>query len=315
MAQKRKIWKSTTSWEDEIKFKELFKNPIRLFGWVYPYFIGILLIFGIFYVKNLTQVSFNEQPGAVPDSTNMIKDIPMKKGGIMPAVDLSIIKNPLQDLIAHGKDLFQTNCTSCHGDKGMGDGPAGAALNPKPRNFHSTDGWVNGRKFNEMYKTLQEGVPNSGMAAYEYLPPKDRIALIQYIRTFADFPKITDDEVTDLDNTYNLSKTTIAPNTIPVDIAMEKISAEDEGLTEKVEQAVKKFANDKSEDAQLISKFSLDKKKVFVSFLKGNLGKSFDQFVKTVSSEPNQLGFSSQVVDLPQTELKKIFDFLVKETS
>ena len=31
---------------------------------------------------------------------------------------------------------FQEKCSTCHGPEGRGDGPAGAALNPKPRNYH-----------------------------------------------------------------------------------------------------------------------------------------------------------------------------------
>ncbi len=34
--------------------------------------------------------------------------------------------------VARGKQLYQANCASCHGAGGKGDGPAGAALNPKP---------------------------------------------------------------------------------------------------------------------------------------------------------------------------------------
>ena len=33
---------------------------------------------------------------------------------------------------ARGKKLFAANCASCHGRAARGDGPAGAALNPKP---------------------------------------------------------------------------------------------------------------------------------------------------------------------------------------
>ncbi len=37
---------------------------------------------------------------------------------------------------ATGKELFvKTNCNSCHGMEGKGDGPVAAALDPKPRNF------------------------------------------------------------------------------------------------------------------------------------------------------------------------------------
>src|SRR5437879_10602445 len=37
--------------------------------------------------------------------------------------------------IAAGKKLFAANCAMCHGPTGKGDGPAAAALNPKPATF------------------------------------------------------------------------------------------------------------------------------------------------------------------------------------
>ncbi len=41
---------------------------------------------------------------------------------------------------AAGKDLFvKTNCNSCHGMEGKGDGPVAAALDPKPRNYTEGD--------------------------------------------------------------------------------------------------------------------------------------------------------------------------------
>jgi mono/diheme cytochrome c family protein len=40
---------------------------------------------------------------------------------------------------AAGKTVYTTNCFSCHGATGKGDGPVGAALNPKPRDFSTGD--------------------------------------------------------------------------------------------------------------------------------------------------------------------------------
>ncbi|WP_456444980.1 c-type cytochrome [Thiolapillus sp.] len=46
--------------------------------------------------------------------------------------------NPLgsnaEDL-AQGKTLYQSNCAACHGARGLGDGPAGESLNPRPANI------------------------------------------------------------------------------------------------------------------------------------------------------------------------------------
>lgn len=44
--------------------------------------------------------------------------------------------NPLgSDAAIMGADLFNTNCATCHGPQGHGDGPAGAALDPAPKNL------------------------------------------------------------------------------------------------------------------------------------------------------------------------------------
>lgn len=40
---------------------------------------------------------------------------------------------------AAGKTTFDTNCASCHGTSGKGDGPVGAALQPAPRDFSKGD--------------------------------------------------------------------------------------------------------------------------------------------------------------------------------
>ncbi len=56
-------------------------------------------------------------------------EVPSAYEGLMNPV----ANNP--DAIATGADLYATTCASCHGDKGMGDGSAGAAFDPKPTSF------------------------------------------------------------------------------------------------------------------------------------------------------------------------------------
>lgn len=44
--------------------------------------------------------------------------------------------NPLgADAATAGAEVFKTNCAACHGETGLGDGPAGAALDPAPKNL------------------------------------------------------------------------------------------------------------------------------------------------------------------------------------
>jgi mono/diheme cytochrome c family protein len=45
--------------------------------------------------------------------------------------------DPMRDVISleHGLAVYAANCASCHGPRGLGDGPAAEPLIPKPRNF------------------------------------------------------------------------------------------------------------------------------------------------------------------------------------
>ena len=50
--------------------------------------------------------------------------------------DFAGLTNPLgADAASTGATVFKTNCESCHGPQGKGDGPAGAALDPAPKDL------------------------------------------------------------------------------------------------------------------------------------------------------------------------------------
>jgi mono/diheme cytochrome c family protein len=289
--------------EEEIKFKELLKNPLRLFGLSYFYFFVVVLLIGIFYVKNIERISYNTVPVSYIDSLNIDRDIPEKKGGSMPAVDLKMISNPTEVNIAKGKELFNANCKSCHGEQGNGDGPAGAALNPKPRNFHQKEGWTNGNKFSEMYKTLQEGITKNGMAAYEYIPAADRISIIHYIRSLDQFPKIDDNEVSMLDATYNLSQAVEMPNQIPVKKAIEKIISE----TPKSD-----FDKINSEIKNILVENSVNPQKTFEGISKSAKEKSFDEFLTAVFLNPSDFYLRSNVKKISKNDWQKVYSSLSK---
>lgn len=84
--------------------------------------------------------------------------------------------------IATGAKLFQANCVSCHGVQGKGDGIAGAALDPKPANFHDLDLVWNSAPY-KFFNTIRLGVPGTGMAAFPHFSDQEVWALAFYLKS------------------------------------------------------------------------------------------------------------------------------------
>jgi len=84
-------------------------------------------------------------------------------------------------VIADGKELWAKQCKTCHGTKGLGDGPKGAMLKTNPGDFTTAkfQAQTDGELF---YKTTYG---NGEMPAYEKKIPadSDRWALVAYMRT------------------------------------------------------------------------------------------------------------------------------------
>jgi mono/diheme cytochrome c family protein len=56
-----------------------------------------------------------------------------------PAPTPAPAAEPAADPVAEAQGLFKDRCTVCHGATGKGDGDGSAALDPKPRDFTSTE--------------------------------------------------------------------------------------------------------------------------------------------------------------------------------
>jgi mono/diheme cytochrome c family protein len=78
----------------------------------------------------------------------------------------------------NGRKLFENSCVVCHGDKGMGDGPAASGLNPRPRNLVS-DPFKNGDSAEAIASTLRLGL--NQMPSFAQLSDVERLILARYI--------------------------------------------------------------------------------------------------------------------------------------
>lgn len=82
--------------------------------------------------------------------------------------------------LAVGKELFNKNCKSCHGAKGLGDGPKAATLKTFPGNF--TAPAFKKYTYGELYYISFVG--SGEMPNYEkkIVDEQDRASLIEYIK-------------------------------------------------------------------------------------------------------------------------------------
>ena len=88
---------------------------------------------------------------------------------------------PTQDSVAAGMLLYQENCQLCHGVKGMGDGPAGAGLEPPPADLTVH---VPLHPDRALFEFIQEGIPGTAMAPLGDKLSEDEIwHIINYIQT------------------------------------------------------------------------------------------------------------------------------------
>lgn len=95
-----------------------------------------------------------------------------------------------ENLVAHGRVVYLTYCAGCHGVRGDGKGPAAAMLLVKPRDF--TSGLFKFRTTPngtlptdaDLLRTVTKGVNRTSMPEWSLLPERERVAVIEYVKTF-----------------------------------------------------------------------------------------------------------------------------------
>ncbi len=96
---------------------------------------------------------------------------------------------PASDAAGQAAEIFTQRCTTCHGADGSGNGPAAAALNPKPRNY-SDAAWQAATTDEKISQAIVKGGPAVGLSPL--MPPNPDLEtkpeivaeLVKKIRSF-----------------------------------------------------------------------------------------------------------------------------------
>lgn len=82
-----------------------------------------------------------------------------------------------------GAKIYSQFCTPCHGQSGKGDGPAGQALNPHPRD-HTDGSYMNARTDEQLLEVIRNG--KGQMPSWKATLTEQQIeAVLKHVRSLA----------------------------------------------------------------------------------------------------------------------------------
>lgn len=85
------------------------------------------------------------------------------------------------DAAAEGAQVFKSNCEMCHGPLGHGDGPAGASLEPQPKNLAVLQ---QSAADDYLFWRIHDGKPGTSMVAWKGILTDEQIwQAVSFIRT------------------------------------------------------------------------------------------------------------------------------------
>ena len=98
--------------------------------------------------------------------------------------------NQRANLVQRGHRVYLKYCVGCHGEYGDGKGPASRRLITQPRDF--TSGIYKFRSTDsgslpleeDLYRTITRGLSRVSMPAFPLMPENEKLALIEYLKTF-----------------------------------------------------------------------------------------------------------------------------------
>lgn len=178
-------------------------------------FVSAFFFLAVFILLTVSDELFrNALPEPVlVDSSAQVSDDPRPYERVTPT------------LLAKGKEVYMAQCMICHGTAGLGDGPASAAFNPKPRNFTANE-WKKSGGLLGLYRTITEGLPGTPMPSFGGLSVEERMALSHYVRAFSKNPPGDRPEDIAFFKTPPASSATQSGPKIPVSFAIERMVKE-----------------------------------------------------------------------------------------
>ena len=124
--------------------------------------------------KLIELIASKADPKAVADAAHALA------AALIKAYPFPVSPAKAPDL-TRGAVLFQSNCAACHGERGAGNGPLGARLEPAPTAFTDRDRARN-RSPLALYQAMTQGVQGTAMASFrETLSDDDRWALAFFV--------------------------------------------------------------------------------------------------------------------------------------
>jgi mono/diheme cytochrome c family protein len=235
-------------------------------------------------------------------------EAPAEKGRDLPPVDPATVMSPTPKLLTRGEALFKQNCTSCHGDAGLGNGPAAGTLNPKPRNFTEPAGWTRGYRITDVFETISHGVKGTGMNAFDFIAPADRMALAHYVRSLGKFDHGAEDpKATQALEDQFRSKGVHIPNRIPVSTAIKKMLAEQPAPAPIALPA----ASDESAAAAALRTAVADPSRVARTVAETKRGQAWQTVAQAWSVGAPSNGFAPAVAGLNDSEWREVITALL----
>ncbi len=138
--------------------------------------------------------------------------------------------------LRRGHEVYTKQCAGCHGATGDGKGPAGAYLNPPPRDyrngvfkFASTPRGSKPRR-EDLRRILKYGAKGTSMPAFRFLPDEEVEAVLDYVQVLASRGQLEIDlirEATDeLDENDDFDPETVAEYVQAISDSWDRAEAE-----------------------------------------------------------------------------------------